>query len=354
MNKFKSAGSRLGILLSSVLLGYTAAGQPSVSVGVSVPLPSVEVVLPSVEIHAESDFYEPLTPHGEWVVVGSYGRCWRPARVAVGWRPYCNGNWQRTDAGWYWVSEEPWAWATYHYGRWDFTDEYGWYWVPQIQWAPAWVSWHSGGGYMGWAPLQPFVSISVSGFVGFNQSRISPRAFVFVEQRRFLDPVRPTTVVVNNTTIINKTTTISNTKIVNNTVINEGPATTIIAKASGRTVESVPVRELRHKQEAAVVKQRSSASGEKKAAPASSEDEPRGKKNTVAPEAAPAEKSVAPSESKREMPAEKKQPAPIAPATRPEPRPEARPESGSPPAKSQPAQPKTNKKGGKPGKQDKV
>src|SRR6185369_10708908 len=182
MNRTKCLIGKLGMVLCSALLGYTTYGQPSVSV--SVPLPSVE-------IRVESDFYEPLTPHGEWVVVGSYGRCWRPGHVEAGWRPYCHGNWQRTDAGWYWVSDEPWAWATYHYGRWDYADQYGWYWVPQTQWAPAWVSWHSGGGYIGWAPLYPSVTISAGGFVGFSQARIAPRAFVFVEQRQFLEPIRP-------------------------------------------------------------------------------------------------------------------------------------------------------------------
>src|SRR5579872_3750204 len=120
-----------------------------------------------VSIRSESDFYAPLTPYGRWEVVGPYGRCWIPGRVDPDWRPYCEGYWQRTEAGWYWVSDEPWAWATYHYGCWDYTDQYGWYWVPQTQWAPAWVSWHEGGGYVGWAPLQPSVSISVNGFVGF-------------------------------------------------------------------------------------------------------------------------------------------------------------------------------------------
>src|ERR1043166_3359220 len=124
MNKTKQLGGKLAIVLCGALLGYTSYGQPSVSVGVS------------VEIRAESDFYEPLTPHGEWVVVGSYGRCWRPGHVDRDWRPYSEGYWQRTDAGWYWVSDEPWAWATYHYGRWDYAAQYGWYWVPQIQWGP--------------------------------------------------------------------------------------------------------------------------------------------------------------------------------------------------------------------------
>src|ERR1043166_2631482 len=198
---------------------------------------SVEVV-----IRDERDFYEPLSPYGRWEYVGNYGRGWVPARVESDWRPYSNGHWERTDAGWYWVSDEPWGWATYHYGRWDYADQYGWYWVPQIQWAPAWVSWHSGGGYIGWAPLYPS-GVRV----------ITPRAYVFVEERRFMEPVRCSTVVVNNTTIINKT------------VINEAPTTAVIEKASGRKVQAIPVQELRHKTEAAVVtKQRTPAAASEK------------------------------------------------------------------------------------------
>ena len=242
MNKSKRLADKLAILLSSALLAHTTHGQLSVN-----------VALPAVEIHAESDFYEPLTPYGRWEVVGVYGRCWIPSRVEAEWRPYCNGAWQRTDAGWYWVSDEPWAWATYHYGRWDLSPQYGWYWVPQTQWAPAWVSWHNGGGYVGWAPLNPAARIGGGGFVEVSVGRIAPRAFVFVEERRFLEPVRPTTVVVNNTTIINKTVNITNIKVVNNTVINEGPLTTVIERASGQKVQAVPVHELRGHQEAAVV-----------------------------------------------------------------------------------------------------
>ena len=233
-------------MLCSALLGYTTHAQVSLSVGVTLPLPTVE-------IHAASDFYEPLTPHGEWGVSEAYGRVWRPTRVGRDWQPYGNGSWQLTDVGWYWASEEPWGWATYHYGRWDYADQTGWYWVPQTQWAPAWVSWHEGGGYVGWAPLQPTVVITTSGFVGYNAAHVSPRAYVFVEHRHFLEPVRPATVVVNNTTIINKTVQITNTKIVNNTVINEGPASGAIAKASGKQVQAVPVHQLRHKDEAPVI-----------------------------------------------------------------------------------------------------
>ena len=28
---------------------------------------------------------------GTWVEVDSYGRCWRPSGVTVGWQPYCDG-----------------------------------------------------------------------------------------------------------------------------------------------------------------------------------------------------------------------------------------------------------------------
>jgi len=272
--------------LLGALTGYTTYGQPSVSVG---------VVLPSVEIRAESDFYEPLAPLGEWVVVGSYGRCWRPARVEAGWQPYCNGNWQLTDAGWYWVSDEPWAWATYHYGRWDFTDQYGWYWVPQTQWAPAWVSWHEGGGYVGWAPLYPS-GVRV----------ISPRAYVFVEERHFMEPVSRSTIVVNNTTIINET------------VINEAPATAAIEKASGRKIQAVPVQELRQKTEAAVVsKQRTPTATSDKAVqlpvrneaqPAEKKAVPVGEPAQVQKPAAAAHETLAPAPKNNEVQSEKPKP----------------------------------------------
>lgn len=207
---------------------------------------------PVVMIQSENDFYEPLAAHGRWVLVGSYGRVWMPASVEVGWRPYSNGYWQRTDAGWYWVSDEPWGWATYHYGRWDWHAAHGWFWVPQTQWAPAWVAWREGGGYIGWAPLRPSLTIGVSiGRVDYEPAFAS-RAFVFVEHRRMLEPVRPKTVIVNNTTIINKTVNITNVKVVNKTVINEGPRPEVIERASGRKVNSVAAHEFRRKEEATV------------------------------------------------------------------------------------------------------
>jgi hypothetical protein len=314
MNITKRLGGKIGFVLCAALLGaltgYTTYGQTSVS----------------VEIRTESDFYVPLTPYGEWVVVGSYGRCWRPSHVDADWRPYSEGYWQRTDAGWYWVSDEPWGWATYHYGRWNFTDQYGWYWVPQTQWAPAWVSWHSGGGYIGWAPLYPS-GVRV----------ISPRAYVFVEEGHFMEPVRHSTLVVNNTTIINKT------------VINEAPATAAIEKASGRKVQAVAVQELRHKEEAPVVaKQRTPAATSEKTVqpPARNEAQPAEKKAVTAHESPPVEKpaaatheSAAPAPKNNEAQSVKHNPVPAVPEFKPE----AKPEGNHPPAIKEPTGQNANK-----------
>ena len=100
-----------------------------------------------------------LAPYGEWRDVPDYGVVWRPTYMA-GWQPYVDGYWAWTSYGWTWVSYEPWAW-TLHYGRWALAPAYGWVWVPGTVWGPAWVDWYWGAGYVGWAPLSPFGSVTV-------------------------------------------------------------------------------------------------------------------------------------------------------------------------------------------------
>jgi hypothetical protein len=122
----------------------------------------------SVEVDASGpvnfdSFQGALSPYGEWVVAGGYGRVWRP-RVASGWRPYYYGRWEWTNEGWLWVSDEPWGWAAYHYGRWTYDNFYGWVWVPGYQWAPAWVAWRYSGDVVGWAPLGPGISVYVTSY----------------------------------------------------------------------------------------------------------------------------------------------------------------------------------------------
>jgi hypothetical protein len=126
-------------------------------------------------------FQAPLASHGDWVVVGSYGRVWRP-HVAAGWRPYYYGRWEWTNEGWFWVSDEPYGWAVYHYGRWAHDPYYGWIWVPGYQWAPAWVSWRMSGDVVGWAPLAPGLSVYVSTypFVDFWWTFVPTARFVSV------------------------------------------------------------------------------------------------------------------------------------------------------------------------------
>src|SRR3977135_729720 len=61
----------------------------------------------------------------------------------------------------------------------------GWVWVPGDQWAPAWVSWRQTDDedYVGWAPLPPEASVTVS--VGVHSwcdsyYDIGPAAFCFL------------------------------------------------------------------------------------------------------------------------------------------------------------------------------
>jgi len=81
---------------------------------------------------------------------------------------------------------------------------------------------------------------------------VVPRSFVFVEVGRFHEPVRPSTVIVNNTTIIHKTTELASLKHETRNlggaepqkvVINEGPGLNAIEKATGKKVRPVSIRE---------------------------------------------------------------------------------------------------------------
>jgi hypothetical protein len=199
----------------------------------------------TVQIHAKAEFEAPLTAHGTWVEVGSYGRCWRPAHVLVGWRPYCVGEWVWTDCGWYWQSDEPWAWACYHYGYWAYEPAYGWVWVPGVEWAPAWVSWRVGGGFIGWAPVPP------PGVVFVRHP--APEAFMFVSTARFGERVTPGAVIVRNKTVFKMTAETGGVKresvtlggaAAQRVMVNHGPSVEMIQKSTGRTFAATSVREV--------------------------------------------------------------------------------------------------------------
>ena len=137
-------------------------------------------------------FRERLRPYGNWVSVSGYGDCWDPSVGGRGdWRPYVDGSWGWSDQGWSWVSNEPFGWATYHYGRWVRVAHYGWVWVPGMEWAPAWVAWRSGNSHIGWAPLPPEpAGLSWTG-VGRDcdsRYRLQAAQYVFVPVTRFVSP----------------------------------------------------------------------------------------------------------------------------------------------------------------------
>jgi len=102
-------------------------------------------------------FYDELAPYGEWIYHPQYGYTWSPyLPYYEDFKPYVTrGHWVFTDLGWTWVSDYPWGWATFHYGRWFFDDYFGWMWIPGYEWAPAWVTWGYYDGYWAWAPMGP-------------------------------------------------------------------------------------------------------------------------------------------------------------------------------------------------------
>jgi hypothetical protein len=150
-------------LFALLLLGATAgaaSAATSISAGVSLGShgrgSSVDVGF----------FYDNLAPYGNWIQRPRHGWVWTPRAVSSSWRPYRDGHWVNSDQGWTWLTDEPYGWATYHYGRWYQDPEIGWAWVPGTDWAPAWVSWQEGEDSVGWAPLPPGADVNA----GYNNA----------------------------------------------------------------------------------------------------------------------------------------------------------------------------------------
>ena len=171
-------------------------------------------------------FYSSLGSHGEWISVDAGVYAWRPMRVAAGWRPYWDGRWIWTDDGWYWDSDEPWAWATYHYGRWYYDDYYGWIWTPGYEWAPAWVEWRYGGDYIGWAPLGPYAVFNAHFGIHYNRHWVTPYHYWSFVDCRYMthhDVNRYVYRTDNNTRFIGRTRTAGSVRWDNGRVVTRGP-----------------------------------------------------------------------------------------------------------------------------------
>jgi hypothetical protein len=110
----------------------------------------------SADMGAESNLDDVtyLDQYGSWIDIEPYGSVWQPS-VSADWRPFSYGHWVWTDAGWAWVSYEPYGWLVYHYGNWDYDPDFGWFWIEGNDWSPAQVQWLNYDGYCSWAPLPP-------------------------------------------------------------------------------------------------------------------------------------------------------------------------------------------------------
>ncbi|KAF5407508.1 MAG: hypothetical protein Udaeo2_23740 [Candidatus Udaeobacter sp.] len=196
-------------------------------------------------------FYDNLSG-GNWIEVEGYGYGWQPD-LAVNdsnWRPYADGYWAYTDDGWTWISYEDFGWATYHYGRWANLADYGWTWFPgtDLDWGPAWVSWRSGGDYVGWAPLPPrgpgvvYEGRPIGPQVDIEFD-IGPEYYNFCEVRYIGEPVLRNYIAprVQNVTYINNTVNVTNITVQNNVVYNYGPNYETLSAHSNRPIQRLNI-----------------------------------------------------------------------------------------------------------------
>ena len=185
-------------------------------------------------------FYEELSPYGVWINDPQYGYVWRPDVDQDEFRPYyTNGHWEMTKYGNTWVSDYEWGWAPFHYGRWHHSSRRGWIWVPDTRWGPAWVSWRSGGGYYGWAPLGPGININI------NIGRIPDFYWVFVPQRNIYYDRYPRYDRYRNRNIYNNTIIINNTYVYNRNRYYTGPRVDEIRRVTRQPVRIHDVRDNR-------------------------------------------------------------------------------------------------------------
>src|SRR5438034_4909975 len=195
--------------------------------------------------------YENLSG-GNWIEAEGYGYGWQPD-VAVSdpnWRPYADGYWAYTDYGWTWISYEDFGWATYHYGRWANLADYGWVWFPgsDLDWGPAWVSWRTGGDYIGWAPVPPrglgvvYEGQPIGARVDIEYD-IGPQYYNFCDVRFIGEPVLRDRIFppTQNITYINNTVNVTNITVQNNVVYNYGPDYNVVSSYSTRPIQRLTV-----------------------------------------------------------------------------------------------------------------
>lgn len=98
-----------------------------------------------------------LDQYGEWAFFPGFGYGWSPF-APMGWTPFSMGQWSYYPSfGYTWISAEPWGWLPFHYGYWNYSPSFGYFWMPGAggfgTFYPGLVTWFSGPGYVGWAPM---------------------------------------------------------------------------------------------------------------------------------------------------------------------------------------------------------
>src|SRR5213596_1249080 len=186
------------------------------------------------------DFFYNNLSGGNWIDVEGYGYGWQPD-VAVNdsnWRPYADGYWAYTDDGWTWISYEDFGWAN--------LADYGWTWFPgeDLDWGPAWVSWRTGGDYVGWAPLPPRGPgvVYAGGPIGARvdiEFDIGPAYYNFIDARFIGEPVLRDRIFApsQNVSYIDQTVNVSNITVQNNVVYNYGPDYNVLSARSSRPIQ---------------------------------------------------------------------------------------------------------------------
>ena len=116
-------------------------------------------------------FHDVLAPYGTWRDDPRLGLVWSPSEDGFGdqsFVPYATHgrftyrSFESTDE-YVWVSDLPWGWVAFHYGRWTFTADQGWTWVPGRKYAGAWVDWRMpeqgprAAKIVGWGPTPPSI-----------------------------------------------------------------------------------------------------------------------------------------------------------------------------------------------------
>jgi hypothetical protein len=176
-------------------------------------------------------FYDELSPYGTWIKDPQYGYVWRPDVDQAEFRPYySNGRWVMTEYGNTWVSNYDWGWAPFHYGRWIYTRYNSWLWVPDTTWGPAWVSWRSGGGYYGWAPMSPGLHVNI-------QVALPDFCWNFVPYSRIYYNDFPRYYSGRNRVYVQKTVIINNVYVNNNRTYYTGPQAADIRRNSRQEVK---------------------------------------------------------------------------------------------------------------------